>query len=489
MIAPYGVPRRYRHRHRHCLRDVPGTMTGAVAALTDITAQRNAEDDLRHRALHDGLTALPNRTLLYDRVEHAIELSKRDHRPLSVLFVDLDDFKDINDTLGHDIGDWVLVEVGKRFSTVLRPGDTLSRLGGDEYAVLLENADEAEALVVSQRLVEVLRSPMSLGRINLTVRASVGVVTVVGDRRARDVLRDADLAMYAAKRNGKAGVEVFRSEFHEQAVRRHRVEAALRDAIEHELLHLVYQPIVSARTGEIEAVEALARWDHPELGPVPPLEFVPVAERAGLIASFGEWVLRHSFATVAGLREKAPIRLHVNVSVRELVQPGFADRVSRLLAEAGLDPGAVTLEVSEALLSDQADARSALEQLSEIGVAIAVDDFGMGYSSLDRLRTLPVNSVKIDRSFIAEITDERESPVATAIVGMARASGSTWWRRASKLRTARLRHRPRMRTGAGLPVPPADARTRARPPSSSEVAPLDDERSSSRDCRTPTPAR
>jgi diguanylate cyclase (GGDEF)-like protein/PAS domain S-box-containing protein len=408
--------------------DDSGQRLGAVLALHDVTGIKRAEAALRRQALHDPLTDLPNRVLLLDRLEHALARRERSGRPVVLLFIDLDGFKTVNDSLGHATGDAVLVAVAERLLGAVRSGDTVARLSGDEFALLLEDTPDAEVATLTRRLLDRLSAPMDLGGRHLVVTASVGVATSTAAADAGDLLRNADLAMYAAKAAGRSRSATFRPEMHDAAVHRLTMEAALRRALAAEELRLVYQPICDARSGRLLGVEALLRWTDPQLGAVAPAEFIPLAESSGLIVPLGQWVLAQACRQGQRWRAAHPghsLWVAVNVSVRQLREPDLLDTVARTLSETGLDPTALVLEITEGDLMNDFDASPVLEQLRGLGAAIAIDDFGTGHSSLGRLRELPIDHVKIDRSFVEEIdgTGAGTAPIAAATIALAHSLG------------------------------------------------------------------
>jgi diguanylate cyclase (GGDEF)-like protein/PAS domain S-box-containing protein len=402
---------------------------GIVINYRDATGRRQLEDQLRHQAFHDVLTGLANRALLRDRLEHALSAAVRHDRHLAVLFLDLDDFKAINDSLGHTAGDELLAAVGHRLGELLRAGDTAARIGGDEFAVLLEETAGADdAREVGHRILEGLRAPFLLGGQKVHVHASIGVALRSPDSKtADDLLRDADVAMYVAKRRGKDRLEVFEASVHQEAVTRLSLLADLPKALEGGQLSLEYQPVVELATGRMTGVEALLRWRHPQRGSIPPDQFIPLAEESGLIVPIGRWVLREACRQVRKWDPSVvgpPLTVSVNVSSRQ-VDPAIVETVREALAEARLAPSRLILEITEsALLQDPAAAHELLVRLRKSGVRLAIDDFGTGYSSLDYLRRLPIDLLKIDRSFVATAaTGRRRSALLGSIVGLGRTLG------------------------------------------------------------------
>ena len=383
------------------------------------TAIRSAQlvDELRHQALHDALTGLPNRALVIDRAEQLLKRGRRDNKPVAALFIDLDGFKDVNDTMGHDVGDWLLNAVAQRLRTALRDSDTLARIGGDEFVALLEGMPAPAVESVADRVLEVLRDPFEVRAAPpkvLQISGSIGVA--IGDRpTAAALLRDADVALYQAKRAGKNRRVTFRAEM--QMATQTRVELAndLRSALAADQFFLVYQPTFDLPTLAISGVEALLRWHHPDRGVVMPAQFIPVLEESDAIVAVGRWVLHEACAEAARLRAAGHrLTMAVNVSMRQLASDTLVDDVASALAETGVDPSSLELEITEtAIMRDAPTIVGRLNRIKALGVRLAIDDFGTGYSSLAYLRQFPIDSIKIDRSFIAAIGD---SPAATAVI-------------------------------------------------------------------------
>jgi diguanylate cyclase (GGDEF)-like protein/PAS domain S-box-containing protein len=396
---------------------------GIVVNYRDVTERRALEDMLVHQAFHDPLTRLANRALFGDRVAHALSRRHRDRRPLIVMFADLDDFKTINDSLGHEAGDQVLIEVARRLQSAIRTGDTVARLGGDEFAFLLEDVvDRADGEQVAERIIEALEGPIRIGNADVVVGASIGIA-VGGDRRAdaSTLLRDADVAMYTAKRRHRGGYVLYEPTMHAAAVARLELEADLRHAIENEDFVVHYQPIVALGDGRITGFEALVRWRHPRRGLISPDQFIPIAEATGLIVPIGRWVIREACrqarAWQTDLHPEPPVTMSVNLSVRELHDPGLVDHVETVLRETGLDASLLVLEITETSMVDDADETLAtLHALRALGVRLAVDDFGTGYSSLSYLRRLPIDVLKLDRSLIASSNEAgRDAALVDAV--------------------------------------------------------------------------
>lgn len=388
--------------------------------LSDITDRKVLEEQLRHQAFHDPLTGLANRALFVDRVEHALARGGRDGMRVAVLFVDLDDFKTINDSLGHNGGDEVLVAVAGRLRECLRPGDTFARFGGDEFAVLVEDTSLSNATSVAYRIVDALGQPFSVGGREVMVHASVGIEFAEAQgTRTDELLRNADVAMYVAKGKGKARYQLFDPSMHTAALRRLEIKADLRRAVEKDEFVLHYQPIVSLNGGALLGIEALVRWNHPERGLLPPIDFISVAEQTGLIAPLGRWVLREACRQATKWPLSNPgISLSVNVSTTQFQQPGLVEDVANALWDSGLDPSILTLEITESVLIHDTDAViEKLHRLKDFGVKVAVDDFGTGYSSLGYLKRFPIDILKIDKSFIDGVGNgSEEAAIAQAII-------------------------------------------------------------------------
>ncbi|MGZ5292393.1 MAG: putative bifunctional diguanylate cyclase/phosphodiesterase [Actinomycetota bacterium] len=397
---------------------------GIVLNTRDISERKTFEEQLSHQAFHDSVTNLANRALFRDRVTHAIERQGRDRKPVAVLFMDLDDFKTINDSLGHAAGDQLLREVGDRIKECLRVADTAARLGGDEFAILLEDGgDGIQAVDVADRVMEVLEAPFALEGKEVFVRASVGIAVAEGDeiREAEELLRNADVAMYMAKERGKGRYQVFEPAMHDTALKRLELKADLQRALEHEEFQLYYQPVIELASGHISGVEALIRWIHPVRGMVPPLDFIPLAEETGLIVPIGRWVLREATRYAVELQERYPMdppfHMAVNLSARQLSRPEIVDEVRESLVENGLTPGSLILEITESVMMQ--DMELSIERLTELkglGVQLAVDDFGTGYSSLNYIRRFPVDILKVDKSFVDGVSEGGEASALTAAV-------------------------------------------------------------------------
>ena len=417
----------WRHLHVTANTMVDDAVGGLVISARDVTDRKRLEERLVHQALHDPLSGLPNRVLLRDRLAHALARAGRQPDSVAVLFLDLDHFKVVNDSLGHDVADRLLVTVARRLQTALRPADTVARLGGDEFVVLCEDiSGEAEAVQVAQRVLDAVSAPTLIGNHEITVTASIGVALPAGVNPSPDtLLRDADAAMYRAKDRGRGRFEFFDGAAPDRNAGRAQLENELRRAVESGELDVLFQPQVGLLDGRIHAVEALVRWDHPTHGPMPPGRFIPVAEESGLIDHIGREVLREACWALAGWRSSIEnaneLVVSVNVSPRQLASPSLGEVVLDTIADSGLPPSAVCLEITETtLLSDFDVAASALAAMKASGVRLAVDDFGVGYSSLGYLKHFPIDQLKIDRSFINRLADDPvDAAIVTAITSLA----------------------------------------------------------------------
>ncbi|MFJ7069663.1 aminotransferase class I/II-fold pyridoxal phosphate-dependent enzyme [Streptomyces sp. NPDC101115] len=390
------------------------TVHGLVLTLRDVTEQRKLERELTHRAFHDSLTGLPNRVLLLERIERALLRGRRESTLTCMLFVDLDDFKVVNDTMGHSVGDELLVAVARRLSSVLRLTDTAARLGGDEFAVLIEGAREpGDAEALAAEIVHTLSQPFHLTDGAVSVSTSVGVATVLDSAHAEELLGHADLALYAAKAAGKKRWRRFRPELHSRLVARHELQAGMDTAIADQAFALRYQPIVQVDDTSLTGFEALIRWPHARRGMVPPDQFISLAEESGHIMPLGAWVLDRAARDIARWQRAHPrspsLYASVNVSARQFRDPGLLDVVRRTLRSSGLAPGSLVLELTESvLMRGDEQIGSTMRSLKELGVSIAIDDFGTGFSSLSYLREFPIDIVKVDKSFIDDITTDRQ---------------------------------------------------------------------------------
>ena len=406
---------------------------GVVMNARDVTERVRLEEELTHQAYHDGLTGVANRALFRDRLDQAVAHSTRTRAAFSVLIVDLDGFKGVNDSLGHDAGDELLTAVARRFEEALRPGDTIARFGGDEFGLLLDGADEEQATAVGRRLLEHISRPLEVAGHQLALGGSIGVAVYPRDGdRGEDLVRRADVAMYAAKEAGRGRVEAFRHEFARELGESLGLEHELRLGIQRGEFHVHYQPEVDLTSGAIVGVEALLRWTSPSRGVVPPSHFIPIAEATGLILPLGEYVLRESCRQTVDWHRRGllPPRfvMWVNVSARQLAGSGFAALVREVLESSGLAPDRLGLEVTETAIvakgAASEHARAELQRLHDWGVQLAVDDFGTGFSSLGQLRHFPVDVIKVDRTFVQGVgTDAKDAAITANVVSLAHALG------------------------------------------------------------------
>ena len=390
------------------VRNQAGEIVRVAGIAEEITGRKNAEAKLAHQVAHDHLTGLPNRVLLSERLRQGIDQARNSGLMTAVIYLDLDGFKFVNDTLGHDAGDTLLQQVTARLQSCIRELDTLARMGGDEFMLVInEVADDQTALAIAERLLAALRRPFTVAGHELYVTASAGIARYPGDGEDVSTLRcNADAAMYGAKRSGKDRAQLFSPALQDAFVKHLELETALRRALDQgDELFLVYQPIFEVHDGRQTAFEALLRWNHPVLGPQSPAKFIPVAEESGLIFRLGGWVLRQACRQCRRWQDRLPgVRVSVNVSALEFARPEFADNVLSILQECGLKGGLLDLEVTETiLLCDMDDAIRKASLLRGLGIRISIDDFGTGYSSLGYLPRLPVDTIKIDRSFVAEL--------------------------------------------------------------------------------------
>ena len=398
-----------------------------VGSIRDVTAHKITEQQLEHEALHDPLTGLPNRSLFGDRLDHALARSRRPGSNLAVYFCDIDNFKRINDSLGHEAGDELLVALPARLAEALRQADTVARFGGDEFVILCEDlGSEAGALRIAERITEVFRQPFTIEGNEHHVSISVGLVFVEGGMASTsEVLRDADVAMYRAKARGRGKFELFDARMRSRVLKRLEIEADLRRAIREDELRLVYQPVLSLESGGFVSAEALVRWQHPNRGVLGPPDFIDVAEDSGLIMPVGAWVIgeacRHAAAWSEERSDASPLRVSINLSPREVGDWHVAEHLEQALRETGVAPELVELEITEtALIEDAEAAMATLTRLKEMGVRLALDDFGTGQSSLSRLKRFPIDALKIDREFIAGIGDDPEdTAIVAAVLSMA----------------------------------------------------------------------
>ncbi|MDV2994257.1 MAG: hypothetical protein N4J56_003911 [Chroococcidiopsis sp. SAG 2025] len=410
------------------VRNEEGQAYRMAGSQTDITDRHRAEAQLSHDALHDRLTGLSNRILFQERLEYVLQLAKR-HNIFSfaVLFVDLDRFKTINDSLGHLVGDRLLIGIAQRLKACIRSSDTLARLGGDEFAILIEDVDnKGDIIHLVERIQQEFKLPFHLSEQEIYANASIGVLIDTANYDcAEDLLRDADIAMYRAKERGRGCYEIFDITMRDRAVAMLHLETDLRKAIINQEFQLHYQPIVALHNNQITGFEALVRWQHPEKGLIPPIEFIGVAEETGLILPLGMWVLQEACTQMRAWHEEfpshPPLSVSVNISGKQFAQVDLVEKIRQILAETRFDPHSLKLEITEStIVEDLASAKAKLIQLQELGIQVSIDDFGTGYSSLSYLSRFPINFLKIDRSFIQDIdTSSERLEIIRAIVSLA----------------------------------------------------------------------
>ena len=440
------------------LRDSSGEISHWMASLRDVTGRKVLEEKLRYQALHDPLTNLPNRVLFTDRLTHALSLAVRGRKLSAVLFMDLDEFKVVNDSMGHEAGDDLLIQVAERLRTGLRAEDTVARFGGDEFGILLEDVSGPGYVAdVATRIIERLREPFILDGHELTITCSIGTVLAApsqnltseivrlrkgdlamyeakrtgNDRFAQEVLRKADLAMYEAKRRGKGRYQIFDPGMNTRAKYRRELESALKRSLERKEFVVYYQPVVSLKTGKVRELEALVRWNHPERGLMLPSDFIPVAGESDLIVDIGRWVLEEACSQVRRWQDRhpgdLPLQVDVNLSARQFHEPNLVQVVAEILAETDLDPQSLKLEITENVILENSQATSAvLEALKSLGIQLSIDDFGTGYSSLARLKHFPIDTLKVDGLFVADLDSNIEGEaIMAAMIGLAHALGLT----------------------------------------------------------------
>ncbi len=440
-IPSYQTEKRYLHKHGQevwvswnasLARDEYTGSAHLIFQIQDITDRKRAEERLLHDAFHDSLTGLPNRALFMDHLKMAMARTERHlERRFAVLYLDLDRFKIINDSLGHMIGDQLLVGIARRLQNSLRPIDTIARLGGDEFTILVEDVnDESEVIEVAERLQQELSAPFSLSGREVFTTMSIGIALSTRNyQHAEDILRDADTAMYRAKSLGNAHYEIFDVAMHAQAVKLLQLETDLRRALEREEFFIQYQPIMSLDTFTLSGFEALVRWQHPERGFISPADFIPMAEETGLIIPLGEWVLREACYQMKDWLEHyagdIPLFMSVNLSVKQFNQPNLIEMIAQIIDETGLSPNSLKLEITESAVTEKVEtAAEMMQQIRAIGVKLSMDDFGTGYSSLSHLHRFPLDTLKIDRSFIAPMLEHDENmEIVRTIVGLAQNLG------------------------------------------------------------------
>ena len=439
----YRLEKRYIRRDGHeiwaelsvsLVRNEDGKPRYFIAQMVDITDRKMFEQQLVHQAFHDRLTGLPNRGLFMDRLEHALARRPRAGEAIAVIFLDLDNFKVINDSLGHRAGDQLLLTMAARLQTCVREGDTVARLGGDEFTILLEHiTDVSDAILVAQRIAEQSLTLYTIGEREVSVTASIGIALPSDEgESADDLLRNADIAMYEAKRRGKAQYAVFAAPMNVRARERLELEIELQRAVERGEFVLHFQPVVDLRTGRINEVEALIRWRHPVRGLLPPSDFIAIADETGTILDIGGWVLRRACRRLLEWQQdfpapvgEAPLTMSVNLSTRQFLQPSLVETVREVLDETGIDPRTLKLEVTErVIMEDAASAIATLRDLRALGITLAIDDFGTGYSSLTYLKQFAVNILKIDRMFVDGISrDIEDTSIVAAVIAIGKSLG------------------------------------------------------------------
>ncbi len=412
--------------------DDAGNFTGSLSVVTDITERKRFEQQLFYDAFHDALTGLPNRALFLDHLNLALERAKRraDHS-FAVLYLDLDRFKVINDSIGHAVGDMLLIKASDRLQNCLRPGDTIARLGGDEFTILLEDIDEAaHAIEVAERIQKEMSLPFNLNGHEAFTTVSIGIALYNASyNHLEELLRDADTAMYQAKSLGKAQHALFDKNMHDQAMHLLQLETDLRRAIDREEFMVLYQPIVSLQTGMLIGFEALVRWRHPKREIICPKDFISLAEETGHIILIGQWVIEEACRQMRQWQEnlcsELPLSISVNLSSKQFANSSLIDQIMESLKKTGLDPGMLKLEITESVvMEDMKAAAGMLEQLRSLGVGLSIDDFGTGYSSLSYLHRLPINTLKIDRSFVSRMVESNEhAEIVRTIVMLAKNLG------------------------------------------------------------------
>jgi len=424
-----GPERKWSDRDVAAIAGLVETLSSELTLHSAIQERKEEEVKLRHTTLHDALTGLPNRTLFMQRTDQAIARAKRypDHL-FSILFLDLDRFKVVNDSLGHQVGDELLVAVARRLEECLRTEDTVARLGGDEFGILLDRIRNiSDAARVAQRILKSLSEPVNLSGYEVYTSVSIGIVdSATAHGLPEYMIRSADMAMYRAKGAGKARYEMFDRAMHAEALARLQLETDLRHAVQREEFVAHYQPVISLETGQIAGFEALIRWNHPERGLVPPNDFIPLAEETGMILPMGQWILREACRQMSGWQQAfpraEPLSIGVNLSVKQFAQPDLREQIADIVATTGVLPNTLKLEITESMIAGNPDhAITVLDSLKTIGIEIYMDDFGTGYSSLSYLTHLPIDCIKIDRSFVSQMeTKDRHFQLVRTILTLAR---------------------------------------------------------------------
>ncbi len=426
------APHSWTHDEINCLMDLASSLLTELELRSDLSLKRQTQEHLLYSTLHDALTGLANRSLFTERLRHAMRRAARHPDNLfAVLFLDLDRFKDVNDNLGHFAGDELLRAVARRLEACIRPEDTVARLSGDEFAILLESITEAsDAGKVAERIEEALAFPIDLAGAEIATSGSIGIVTSsMAHDQPEQILRSADMAMYRAKAAGRARYEMFDRAMHTDALARLQLESDLRRAVERDEFRLFYQPLVSLRSGHITGLEALVRWEHPERGLVHPADFIPVAEETGLIVPMGRWVLTEACRQMSEWHKayprERPLSIGVNLSAKQFSQHDLIEQISSAIQSSGISPGCLRIEITEAAIIDKGKAAlSVLQSMHELGVEIYLDNFGTGYSSLSYLHGLPIDAIKIDRAFVSNMdTDEKNLRLVRTILTLAEIVG------------------------------------------------------------------
>ena len=389
-----------------------------VGTAMDITERKKSEQLINHMAFHDSLTGLPNRTRFHERLTETLQLAKEKEETFAVLFIDLDRFKNINDTLGHRVGDLLLIAVSERLLETIGQDDIVSRIGGDEYVILLPNSDEEKAADIAKRIIDQLSSSFTFGNYEMYITPSIGISIFPKD--GEDLLKNADAAMYQAKIQGKNNFQFYTQDLDRKLNEKLVLENELRKALEKDQFMLNYQPQIDITTGKMVGIEALLRWVHPKMGMVSPADFIPLAEETGLIIPIGDWVLRQACLQNKVWQEAGhePIPISVNVSLRQFMQKDFVKIVENVLQQTNLEPQYLELEITESMTLDISYTEKVLASLQDLGIKVSIDDFGTGYSSLSYLRRLPINKLKIDQSFIRNL-DKKNRAIVRTIISLA----------------------------------------------------------------------